>query len=211
MLRTAGQYCRVIVLNAHGQKGGYMANEKPSIAFARAMRARREQLGWSQEKLADRLAKAGHPLDRATVARIENPRSGRRLLLDEAMAIDAALMPTTVTRFLALDAGTAISDFSGIPISDFNPNPEPAPAALVWAQGHSVADLNAGRIRLLEAFPLSYAIGENLGDQVAHVAKEATSSSLSGEADSIARTVAEGWVRGVFEAAGIRFGGREEE
>ena len=57
--------------------------------FARRLRARREQLGWSQAELAKALSGSGLTLHGSAIAKIE--AGDRAVRIDEAVAIASAL------------------------------------------------------------------------------------------------------------------------
>jgi transcriptional regulator with XRE-family HTH domain len=87
-----------------GQKRPVM---RPSEVLARQMAAIRERRRWSQQQLADRLAELGMPMDRTVIAKLEN--ATRRVTLDEAFALAAALGVSPANLFLPLEAGTDVA------------------------------------------------------------------------------------------------------
>jgi transcriptional regulator with XRE-family HTH domain len=62
---------------------------RPSEVFAEQMRIQRERKGWTQKQLAARLAKLGFLVHQTTIGKWE--AGERRISLDEALAISAAL------------------------------------------------------------------------------------------------------------------------
>lgn len=63
-------------------------NGEVGLRFAQRIRAFRNALDWSAQKLADRLAEQGHPeLTRVAISKIENLSRG--ISLDEAVALCA--------------------------------------------------------------------------------------------------------------------------
>jgi transcriptional regulator with XRE-family HTH domain len=62
---------------------------RTSEIFSRRLKDARTRRGWKQSDLSIRVTELGHPLDRATVAKIE--RGERRVTLDDAVALAAAL------------------------------------------------------------------------------------------------------------------------
>lgn len=58
--------------------------------FAASMKKRRDKLGLSAQKLADRTVELGHPVNRSVVAALESGRR-KRLLLPDAIVLAAAL------------------------------------------------------------------------------------------------------------------------
>ena len=87
--------------------------------YARRLREARKHRDWTQQRLADEMKRIGHPIDRATVAKIE--RGKRPMEVSELVAFAAALdvappalfMPlgtrsVQLTDELTVDAGTAV-------------------------------------------------------------------------------------------------------
>lgn len=70
---------------------------RPGQIFAQQLRAVRERRRWNQQQLADRLAELGDPMDRSTIAKIEN--GSRQISLDEALRLAAALEVSPVHLF----------------------------------------------------------------------------------------------------------------
>jgi transcriptional regulator with XRE-family HTH domain len=70
---------------------------RPGQIFAQQLRAVRERRRWNQQQLADRLAQLGEPMDRSTIAKIEN--GSRQVSLDEALRLAAALEVSPVHLF----------------------------------------------------------------------------------------------------------------
>jgi transcriptional regulator with XRE-family HTH domain len=70
---------------------------RPGQIFAQQLRAVRERRRWNQQQLADRLAHLGEPIDRSTIAKIEN--GSRQVSLDEALRFAAALEVSPVHLF----------------------------------------------------------------------------------------------------------------
>lgn len=64
--------------------------------FAESMKKRRDELGLSAQKLADRTAELGHPVNRSVVAALETGRRNR-LLLPDALVIAEALNTSLAT------------------------------------------------------------------------------------------------------------------
>lgn len=64
--------------------------------FAASMKKRRDELGLSAQKLADRTAELGHPVNRSVVAALESGRRNR-LLLPDALVIAEALSTSLAT------------------------------------------------------------------------------------------------------------------
>jgi transcriptional regulator with XRE-family HTH domain len=62
---------------------------RPSEVFAEQMRIQRERKGWTQKQLAAKLAKLGFLVHQTTIGKWE--AGERRISLDEALAISAAL------------------------------------------------------------------------------------------------------------------------
>jgi transcriptional regulator with XRE-family HTH domain len=81
--------------------------EKPSEAFARQLKFSRERRRWHQQDLADRLRELGSPTDRATIAKIENGTK-KRILLDEALMLAAALGVNPLHLITPREAGSAV-------------------------------------------------------------------------------------------------------
>ena len=64
--------------------------------FAASMKKRRDELGMSAQKLVDRTAELGHPVNRSVVAALESGRRNR-LLLPDALVIAKALETSLAT------------------------------------------------------------------------------------------------------------------
>ena len=64
--------------------------------FAESVRKRRDELGLSAQKLADRTAAIGHPVSRAVISDLETKRRNR-LLLPDALVIAEALNTSIAT------------------------------------------------------------------------------------------------------------------
>lgn len=64
--------------------------------FAASMKKRRDELGLSAQKLADRTTELGHPVNRSVVAALESGRR-KRLLLPDALVIAEALNTSLAT------------------------------------------------------------------------------------------------------------------
>lgn len=83
------------------QRAGRVEPEPPSMRpgqiLAQQLRAVRERRRWNQQQLADRLAELGEPVDRSTIAKIEN--GSRQVSLDEALRLAAALEVSPVHLF----------------------------------------------------------------------------------------------------------------
>jgi transcriptional regulator with XRE-family HTH domain len=63
--------------------------KRPSQVFSEQMRIQRGRKGWTQKQLATRLAKLGHFVHQTKIGKWET--GDRRITLDEALAISAAL------------------------------------------------------------------------------------------------------------------------
>lgn len=72
----------------------------PNETFARYLREVRERRRWSQQDLADRMDELGWPLDRSTIARTEAGPAQRKVSLDEAIALSAALGVAPIHMFV---------------------------------------------------------------------------------------------------------------
>lgn len=81
--------------------------KRPSQVFATTMREVRGRRRWSQEDLEDVLRSLGHPLDRTVIARIESEE--RKLTLDDAMAISAALAVAPIHMFTPRASSEAVA------------------------------------------------------------------------------------------------------
>src|SRR4051794_31115604 len=92
----------------------YLVWEAGSEAhLARRMTTERQRRGWSQERLAKELTKAGCPTSQTSISKIERPVGGRRrdITADEAIAmsrvfripLDELLLPTGADERLLLD------------------------------------------------------------------------------------------------------------
>ena len=83
------------------QQAGRVQPEPPAMRpgqiLAGQLRAVRERRRWNQQQLADRLAELGEPMDRSTIAKIEN--GSRQVSLDEALRLAAALEVSPVHLF----------------------------------------------------------------------------------------------------------------
>lgn len=68
------------------------------------VRRAREQRGWTQQQLVDRLDELGHPMNRVTLAKIERPGStrSRNVSLVDVLALSAALDIPPTLLFLPL-------------------------------------------------------------------------------------------------------------
>lgn len=66
-----------------------MFDMSTSQVFRRRLKEARTRRGWKQSDLSQRVTELGHPLDRATIAKIEQDKRG--VTLDDAVALAAAL------------------------------------------------------------------------------------------------------------------------
>lgn len=64
--------------------------------FAASMKKRRDELGLSAQRLADRTAELGHPVNRSVIAALESGRRNR-LLVPDALALAEALNTSLAT------------------------------------------------------------------------------------------------------------------
>lgn len=81
--------------------------KRPSEVFASTMRDVRGRRGWTQEQLEEVLVALGHPLDRTVIARIESGE--RKISLDDALAISAALAVAPVHMFTPRASGEKVA------------------------------------------------------------------------------------------------------
>jgi transcriptional regulator with XRE-family HTH domain len=93
---------------------------------ARRVRHLRAQLGWSQQDLADRLANLGLPIDRSSLARLENENRG--VGVDEAIALAYALNVAPV--HLMVDTDDDAEPVAPVPGSEISPR-----EARAWIRG----------------------------------------------------------------------------
>lgn len=80
----------------------------PGAVFGEQLRITREHKRWTQQRLSDRTRELGHPVDRATIAKIERG-SRRNVALDDALALAAALNVSPVHLFAASLTGDKVA------------------------------------------------------------------------------------------------------
>lgn len=81
--------------------------KRPSEVLADQLAAIRERRRWSQLELAERLTDLGVPMDRSTIAKLEN--ASRRVTLDEALGLAAALGVSPASLFIPMTASTDVA------------------------------------------------------------------------------------------------------
>lgn len=103
--------------------------------FAERLREARNARRWTQQDLADALAKLGAPMDRTTIAKLE--KGQRQVRLDELVAIAAALDVSPLFLFLPLRLEEEVKLAPKLARESF--------AAIQWARG--VGPLNRANDR----------------------------------------------------------------
>jgi transcriptional regulator with XRE-family HTH domain len=81
--------------------------KSPSEAAGEELRRVRTRKGWNQQRLADRLAEIGAPIDRATISKIET--GDRRMTLDEVFWFAYALNVSPAALMLPRPLGSLLS------------------------------------------------------------------------------------------------------
>jgi transcriptional regulator with XRE-family HTH domain len=102
----------------------------PEAIFSRRLKETRRARGLSQRRLVARLAALGRPLNQAVITRIE--RGARKVSLDEAIALAAALDVAPVHLFLPIDDSERVSLTPTLEVS--------AALARQWARGRRPLD-----------------------------------------------------------------------
>jgi transcriptional regulator with XRE-family HTH domain len=103
----------------------------PEEIVAHRIRQLREEQGWSQEDLANRLNNLGAKLDRSQIARVEKgPKTGRGVPIDELVQFALALNTSLIALMFPIDDDAPV---------EFTPDYSVrAVEARRWARGEAV-------------------------------------------------------------------------